>query len=88
MHERWWHLYHKTIEAGKKVILTGFEGIENLSVLKAEFGPKLKHFMIAIQAESLSQADNILNIVSDWDVEQGTVTDSLLSPSPRSTAPR
>ncbi len=65
MHERWWHLYHKTVEAGKKVILIGFEGIENLRVLKAEFGQKLKHFMISIQAESLIQSDNILNIVSD-----------------------
>ncbi len=65
MHERWWHLYHKTVEARKKVILFGFEGIENLRVLKAEFGMKLKHFMIEMQAESLSQSDNILNIVSD-----------------------
>lgn len=64
MHKRWWPLYHKTVEAGKKILL-GCDGIDNLRALKAEFGQKLKHFMIGIQAESLSQSDHILNIVSD-----------------------
>jgi len=63
MHKRWWPLYHKSIDAGKKLYAGG--DIDELKVLKKEFGPKLKHFIITIQAESVSQADNILNIVSD-----------------------
>jgi len=63
MHKRWWSLYHKTIDADKKLIVGG--NIDELKALKKEFGMKLKHFIISIQAESLSQADDILNIVSD-----------------------
>jgi hypothetical protein len=61
--KEWWPLYHKTIEAGKKVILLNFQGVDQLKAFKAEFGPKLKQFMIRIHAESLNQADHILNIV-------------------------
>ena len=61
---RWWPLYHKTIEAGKKAILIGCEGIDNLTALKKEFGQKLRHFMISMEAESLRQAEVILALVS------------------------
>jgi len=63
-HKRWWPLYHKTIEAGKRVVLLGFEGIANLRALKTEFGPKLRQFMISIGAESLKQAEDILGLAS------------------------
>ena len=62
---RWWPLYHKTIEAGKKVALLGFHGIDNLIAFKREFGPKIKQCLIATSAESLDQAEEILHIVSD-----------------------
>jgi len=42
---RWWPLYHKTIEAGKKVHI-GISSREELAGLKREFGPKLKQFAI------------------------------------------
>jgi hypothetical protein len=29
---RWWPYYHKTIEAGEKLILLGFHGEDNLRV--------------------------------------------------------
>lgn len=64
MDKRWWPLYHKTIEAGKKVFLPSFSGIDHLKTFKAEFGPKLKHFMMIMHAESPNQADEMLNIVS------------------------
>ena len=63
MHRRWWPLYHKTIDADKKLIVGG--NIDELKALKKEFGLKLKHFIINMRAESLSQADDILNMVSD-----------------------
>lgn len=61
----WWPYYHKTIEAGKKIILLGFHGEENLRIFKKEFGAKFKHFMIAMSAESLKQAQEFLELVSD-----------------------
>ena len=61
----WWPYYHKTIEAGKKIILLGFHGEENLRIFKKEFGAKFKHFMIAMSAESREQAQEFLELVSD-----------------------
>ncbi len=65
MDRRWWPLYHKTVDAGKKVILFGVSGMDSLMGLRKEFGARLKQFMIAIQAESPAQADEILAMVSE-----------------------
>ena len=65
MDQRWWPLYHKTIEAGKKMALLGFSGIDNFKAFKKEFGPKLKQCLINTHTESLQQAEEILHIVSD-----------------------
>ena len=62
---RWWPLYHKTVDAGKKVALLAFSGLDNLKAFKKEFGQKLKQFLIRIRAESPQQVDEILRIVSD-----------------------
>lgn len=45
-HPRWWPLYHKTVEAGKKMFLA-IHGRAELAALKREFGPKLKHFLLS-----------------------------------------
>ena len=63
MHRRWWPLYHKTIDAGKKLFVAG--NFEELKTLKREFGPKLKQFLINIGAESHEHADEIVAIASD-----------------------
>jgi 5-methyltetrahydrofolate--homocysteine methyltransferase len=63
---KWWPLYHKTIDAGKKVALLDFPGVDTLRTLKAEFGGKLNHFLISIEARSLREAEEILQIVSDY----------------------
>jgi 5-methyltetrahydrofolate--homocysteine methyltransferase len=62
--ERWWSLYHKTIEAGKKLMI-GVQDVESLRALRREFGPKLKQFLISMRAQTLEQAQEILRIVSD-----------------------
>jgi len=59
---RWWPLYHKTIEAGKKMMI-GVETVEELQTLRREFGPRLKQFLIQMRAESLEQAQEILQMV-------------------------
>lgn len=63
--KRWWPLYHKTLEHGKKMILLGVSGMDQLKALKKEFGPKLKRCMINMSAESREQAEEILNTVSE-----------------------
>jgi len=62
-HPRWWPMYHKTVEAGKKVILLGCGGLESLGALKREFGTKLKQFMIGMHVESPAQAEEAMRIV-------------------------
>ena len=63
-HRRWWPLYHKTIEAGKKVH-AGCDTIENLKAMKREFGPKLKQFLIPMGARTPEQAEEILRMAED-----------------------
>lgn len=59
-HPRWWPLYHKTVEAGKKVILVDGGGMDGLKALKREFGEKLKQFMINLRAASPEQAGEMV----------------------------
>jgi len=63
-HPRWWPLYHKTFEAGKKMFIS-CANTENLQALKKEFGKDFKQFLIGMGAESLQQANHILELASD-----------------------
>jgi hypothetical protein len=58
-HERWWPLYHRTVEAGKKLYLGWIAGVESLVALKREFGPKLKQFLIGMGASSPQEAAEV-----------------------------
>lgn len=60
--KQWWPLYHKTVEAGKKVIVNACDSPDSLAAMKREFGPKLKQFMINMRAQSLQQADEIITM--------------------------
>jgi 5-methyltetrahydrofolate--homocysteine methyltransferase len=60
---RWWPLYHKTIEAGKKVMI-GVGELDSLLALRQEFGRKLGQFLIQMRAETPEQAEDILQAVS------------------------
>jgi len=62
-HQRWWPLYHKTIEAGKKLLI-GCDTIETLRSLKAEFGDGLKQCLINMGAESPAHAGEILKVAA------------------------
>lgn len=64
-HPRWWPLYHKTVEAGKKVILLSNPSLEELGALRTEFGPKLHDFMISFRASTLDEAERAIALVSD-----------------------
>jgi hypothetical protein len=62
-HQRWWPFYHKTIDAGKKVLIS-CGSVENLQALKNEFDEKLKAFLINMRAESPAQAEEILEMAT------------------------
>lgn len=62
---KWWPYYHKTIEAGKKMVLLQYPSVEELRALKREFGSQLKHFLISIEAQSQQEAEEILQLVSE-----------------------
>ena len=63
-HERWWPLYHKTFDAGKKMLI-GCDTADNLKRLKKEFGPQFKQFLINMWTPSLKEAEESLNVASD-----------------------
>jgi len=63
-HQRWWPLYHKTIEAGKGMYVLA-ESVDDLIALKREFGQKLKRFYITLSVPSLAEAERALAVVSD-----------------------
>jgi 5-methyltetrahydrofolate--homocysteine methyltransferase len=62
-HERWWPLYHKTVDAGKKVLVSA-GNVEHLKALKREFGEKLKHFLIGMAAKTPEQAEEFIRVAS------------------------
>ena len=61
---RWWPLYHKTIEAGKKMFIGGGTP-DQLKAMKKEFGDEFKHFLIRMHALTHRQAKDVINTVSD-----------------------
>jgi hypothetical protein len=64
-HSRWWPLYHKTFEAGKKVFIhvDGELTPARLAPLKREFGRKFKQFLINGRTASPAAAEELLRAV-------------------------
>ena len=60
-HRCWWPIYHKTVDAGKKLFIQ-CNSEENLRALKTEFAHKLKQFLIGMSADSPEQAEQLLRI--------------------------
>ncbi|HOF89368.1 MAG TPA: hypothetical protein PLZ36_14890 [Armatimonadota bacterium] len=57
---RWWPLYHKTIEAGKK-LLVGVDAVETLRVLKREFGDGLKQMLFTVWVKDRAEGEAMLH---------------------------
>lgn len=55
----WWPYYHKTFEAGKKVLI-GVDTLDRLKGIKAEFGESFKMFLINMEVASPQKADEAL----------------------------
>ena len=61
-HPRWWPLYHKTLEAGKKLFI-GAESPEQLVALRREFGEKCKGMLLSIDAGTADEAQSYLRLM-------------------------
>jgi hypothetical protein len=61
-HPRWWPLYHKTIEGGKKVFIhaDGELTPARFAPLKREFGREFKQFHITGRTASPAKAEELL----------------------------
>ena len=59
-HRQWWPLYHRIVDAGKKVFVHHCESEGSLTALRREFGPKLSRFLIATSASSLEQGEALI----------------------------
>ena len=63
-HRRWWPLYHRVFEAGKKAYCSWCD-IDGLKAMKREFGGKFHGFLIGMGAESPAQAREIMRMAAD-----------------------
>jgi len=61
-HERWWPLHHKTLDAGKKLMIGG-GGREQLLALKREFGAKSKGMHLSLWAETVGEAERMIQMM-------------------------
>jgi hypothetical protein len=59
-HRRWWPLFHRIVEAGKKVILIGGFNVEIVAELKREFGEGLKQIALKTWVKSKAEAEAII----------------------------
>jgi len=61
-HPRWWPLYHRILEAGKKLMVWA-ESKDDLLAYKREFGDKCKGMYISTSARTTAEADELLRIM-------------------------
>ena len=63
-HKRWWPIYHKTLEAGKKIFIGYEDGddIEIFKALKKEFKAEFHRFMLWRTPKNIETAQAILKI--------------------------
>lgn len=64
-HKRWWPIYHKTLEAGKKLFIFCGEGedTEILKAMKKEFKNSFHRFLLYLSPKNIETAQAILKIV-------------------------
>jgi len=61
-HPRWWPLYHKTLDAGKKLFIGAWTR-DQLLGLKREFGERCKQMLITTAAHTPAEARDLLHLM-------------------------
>ncbi|MBS3762299.1 MAG: hypothetical protein KGZ25_03235, partial [Planctomycetes bacterium] len=62
-HRKWWPMYHKTFDAGKKMLIS-CDTLQHLEDLRREFGADMKMFLINMGVESPDEAERAMEIAS------------------------
>jgi len=62
-HRRWWPLYHKTLDAGKKLMI-GAGSEDDLLALRREFGERCKQMHLSCWAKTRAGADRLLKVMA------------------------
>jgi len=57
---QWWPLYHRMLEAGKRVFVHYCASIDRLHALRREFGQGLNRFLILMSAKDPAEAETLL----------------------------
>ena len=63
-HPKWWPLYHRMLEAGKKAMVFASTR-EELLASRREFGEQCKAFYITTWAKTRAEAEHLLRLM-DW----------------------
>jgi 5-methyltetrahydrofolate--homocysteine methyltransferase len=58
----WWPLYHKSFEAGKKVVIDCHD-FDQMAALKKEFGPNVKNFLMGFWANSREEGERAMKFM-------------------------
>ena len=64
-HERWWPIFHKTVDAGRSLMIADWFPPERLAAMKREFGKKLNRFLLGMEYATRREADDAVRLVSD-----------------------
>lgn len=62
---KWWRMHHKSLDAGKKVILMYGCTKEVILALKREFGPQFKNFLISGWVNTEAEAQELIAAASE-----------------------
>ncbi len=57
---RWWPLYHKTVEAGKSILIGGNATPDRLSAMGREFGTKFNRFVLSCRVDTPRKAHQLI----------------------------
>ena len=57
---RWWPLYHRILDAGKKAFIMGISSSESVRAMRREFGRKFNQCLLSAWVPGLREADEIL----------------------------
>ncbi len=60
--KRWWPVYRRILEAGKRIFFDGTDSIEAMQAMKREFGADLNRFAMNIDARSKEHAEKLIGL--------------------------
>ena len=62
-HSCWWPMYHKTLDAGKRLYIWA-ENVEQLRSIKREFGEQSKRMLIGVTAKNAREAEACMQVMA------------------------